>query len=170
MTATFGWHNHVSTTLSPWRHAPVALAALLVAQATIASVHLLVLNPLAAVPGVGLSEIYAGVRSEGESMGAVGVLACLALPVLLGVAVLALRGRRVVDDRLAVGVLLGLVAWAGVAGWFASIGPSMALADAYGLSGAPYDQWWMLPAALSAVALVTLVAREVRWLASGSTR
>lgn len=142
--------------------AQVALAAVLLAHAVISAVQVLVLNPLAAIPGRGLAEIYAGVTASGESMSVPTVFAALALPLVLGAAVLAQTARSSLSRTTSTGLLLGLVAFSAVTYWFASGGPAMALADAYLISGAPYSPWWMVPAGLSLAALATLAIRARR--------
>lgn len=59
-----------------------------VAYALLAAVQILVWNPQAAVPGVGLDQIYADVAATGESMAAGMVIAFLAVGPLLAIALL----------------------------------------------------------------------------------
>ena len=59
-----------------------------VAYALLAAVQILVWNPQAAVPGVGLAQIYADVAATGESMAAGMVIAFLAVGPLLAIALL----------------------------------------------------------------------------------
>ncbi len=142
--------------------AQVALAVVLLVHALLSAVQVLVLNPLAALPGRPLEEIYAGVTARGESMSVPTVVAALVLPLVLGVAVLAQTARSSLSRETSTGLLLGLVAFSAVTYWFASAGPAMALADAYLISGAPYSPLWMAPAGLSLAALATLAIRARR--------
>ena len=65
-----------------------------VAYALLAAVQILVWNPQAAVPGVGLDQIYADVAATGESMAAGMVIAFLAVGPLLAIALLVGAWRR----------------------------------------------------------------------------
>ena len=71
-----------------------------VAYALLAAVQILVWNPQAAVPGVGLDQIYADVAATGESMAAGMVIAFLAVGPLLAIALLVVLGHQVGDTRL----------------------------------------------------------------------
>ena len=68
-----------------------------VAYALLAAVQILVWNPQAAVPGVGLDQIYADVAATGESMAAGMVIAFLAVGPLLAIALLWLGARQLRD-------------------------------------------------------------------------
>ena len=71
-----------------------------VAYALLAAVQILVWNPQAAVPGVGLDQIYADVAATGESMAAGMVIAFLAVGPLLAIALLVVLGHQVGRGRL----------------------------------------------------------------------
>lgn len=122
------------------RRRPVVVAVVgtvvVVAYALLAAVQILVLNPLAAVPGAELSQIYADVSAAGESMGAPLVLAGLAVGPVVAVGLL-LRTRRRPDGeaRIVAVQYLALVALGAFGYFWASFGPGMALADTYGISG-----------------------------------
>lgn len=75
-----------------------------VAYALLAAVQILVWNPQAAVPGVGLDQIYADVAATGESMAAGMVIAFLAVGPLLAIALLVGVWRRPEGRASVVGV------------------------------------------------------------------
>ena len=72
--------------------------------ALLAAVQILVWNPQAAVPGVGLDQIYADVAATGESMAAGMVIAFLAVGPLLAIALLVGAWRRPEGRASVVGV------------------------------------------------------------------
>ena len=85
-----------------WRY---ALAFVLLAHAVSSAVQVLVLNPMAALPGRPLWQIYEGVTARGESMSVPTVVAALALPLVLGVAVLAQTARSSLSRETSTGLL-----------------------------------------------------------------
>ena len=122
--------SHASET--PNRQRPLVAAivgtVVIMAYALFAAVQILVLNPLAAVPGASLRDIYAHVAEAGESMGVLVVLASLAVGPGIAIALLvavwsgpATSVRRVALQYLAV-VALGALGY-----FWASFGPGMAL-------------------------------------------
>jgi hypothetical protein len=72
-------------------------AGTLFAYALLAAVQILVWNPLAAVPGAGLAQIYSEVAAAGESMGAGRVIAFLAVGPLAALALLAPRNDPLLE-------------------------------------------------------------------------
>lgn len=108
----------------------------MLAYALLAAVQILVWNPLAAVPGVGLDQIFAEVAAAGESMGAGMVIAFLAVGPLAALALLVGVGRRPDRRACVVGILfLVLLALGTPAHFWANFGPAVALADTYFVSG-----------------------------------
>lgn len=125
--------------------------------AVLAALQILVLNPLAAVPGATLDQIRTELAAAGESLGTPGVLVVMALGVAFaaGLLVLTLRGRlatRRVGRLYLVLLVLGTPAY-----WMASFGGGMSLADTYGISGADYSPWAMPLFLTSGAALLALV-------------
>ncbi len=132
------------------------------AYAAWALVQILVLNPMAAVPGVGLERIYAEVEAAGQSMGIRRVAAVLAIGPLMMLSVVILAALRPVPRWLPWVAGLSLLAVGPVAYWSASFAPSTALADTYAISGGDHSPWAWPLVAVSALALVALVAGGAR--------
>jgi len=125
------------------RSALLAATTLLVAL-VVATVHLVVWNPLAKVPGLELREIYAELAARGEvpaiGVGFVLVWAAGWVPlvlVLLAVAIFGNRGllRNLDERRVARTALAGLAAL-GFGVFVAGFSLGMSLADAFLTSGA----------------------------------
>lgn len=137
----------------------VALAgvAAVTLYAAFAAVQILVLNPLAAAPGLTLDEIHARMSDEGESLGPSMVLGILGAGVVLaiGVAVVAIlqKSRPLVTALCFLAVLTG-----GTPAYFvASFGPGMALADTFMISGADASHWALVLHLTSALSLLVAV-------------
>lgn len=132
---------------------------LVIAYALLALVQILVLNPLAAVPGAGLGEIYDGVAAAGESMSVPGVVVCLAVgpAIAFGLLRRVWRGPEV-QTRGVVAAYLALLALGAVAYFWASFGPGMSLADTYGISGGDHSPWAVPLHVTSGVGFVALIA------------
>lgn len=115
----------------------IAVAGVLAvtAYAVLSAVQILVLNPLAAVPGMSLAEIQAGMSEAGEEVNGVAVMVFLGTgPVLaLGAAVLIVRGRM--RPAAAAMMFLLIILFGAAAHFVASFGPGMAIADAFGVGG-----------------------------------
>lgn len=131
-----------------------------VAYAALAAVQILVLNPLAAVPGRTLPQIEAELARWGESLGTPRVLGLLGFGVTLAVALLvtAWLDKDPAPWDYALGYLAMLVLGA-PAYFVASFGAGMALADSFGISGGDHAPWALplyIASALALVALVTL--------------
>jgi len=126
------------------------------AYAMVAVLQVLVLNPLSAVPGQPLGQIYADVEAAGESMGVAFVILLLALGPGIGVALL-MRARKA-PRSVVTSWYLPLVAFGAPAYFWASFGPGLALADAYLASGGDHSAWVLVLYALSGLALVASIA------------
>ncbi|WP_394275435.1 hypothetical protein [Luteococcus sp.] len=132
----------------------IAGHALLVVTVALSLMQNLVLNPLAAVPGHSLGQIQAEVAAAGQSLDTGLVIA--AAVVYLGLATALLVRTR--------SAVLAAVLLAGVAPlhWFSSFGPGIALADTYGISGAPQAPWGWLVMALALAGGGVLLAMASR--------
>lgn len=129
-----------------------------VAYALLAAVQILVLNPLAAVPGAELSQIYADVAAAGESMGAPLVLASLAVGPIVAIGLLVRTWRRSDGEaRIVATQYLALVALGALGYFWASFGPGIALADTYLISGGDHSEWSAPLRATSGVAFVVFL-------------
>jgi len=136
------------------------------AYAAFAAVQILVLNPLAAAPGLTLDEIDSEMANAGESLSKGAMFFILGIGVVLAVVVAVVSigaGTHPLVPTIGFLVLLML----GTIGYFAaSFGAGMALADTFGISGADYSPWarpLYAVSALSAVALVVVgIVRAVR--------
>ncbi|UNK71235.1 hypothetical protein [Microbacterium sp. H1-D42] len=139
--------------------------AVVTAYAALAAVQILVLNPLAAVPGAQLGAIYAEMAAAGETMPVVQTLVFLALGVVIAVvvAVLSIRSRL---DALVTALLFCIVLALGVPAYFvASFGPGMNLADTFAISGADGSPWaapLYIVSLLASGAIVGLAVRLAR--------
>lgn len=135
---------------------PFTLGALAVVGA--GALHIWVWNPLAAMPGRSLEQIYSAMRAAGESPDVVGVLAwavfwgvsALAPPVLSAIPRIA---PFFTAHRIAV---LGLLTIGGAATFhvWAGFGMGMSLADAFGDSGGDAAVSGPIIAILGQIALV----------------
>lgn len=127
------------------------------AYAALAAVQILVLNPLAAAPGLTLDEIGAEMASVGEGLGQGAMFFVLGIGVVLAVvlAVVSVGGNaRPLVPTIGFLVLLML----GAIGYFAaSFGAGMGLADTFGISGADYSPWALPLYAVSVLSGVALV-------------
>ncbi|MEJ1087892.1 hypothetical protein WDU99_06135 [Microbacterium sp. Mu-80] len=130
-----------------------------------AAVQILVLNPLAAVPGASLAEVYAEMAAVGERMPVTGVLVFLGIGVVIAVvvAVLSIRSRL---DATVTALLFASVLALGVPAYFlASFGPGMSVADAFMVSGADLTPWaapLYIVSLLASGAIVGLAVRLAR--------
>ena len=127
----------MSDSATPTHRRSMAKAAvgtgLVVAYAFLAALQILVLNPLASVPGKNLGEIYAEVEAAGESMGVWVVIANLLLGPAIAITLLVLRARRrpMQPARATAIPYLALLVLGAPAYFWASFGPGMSLADTF---------------------------------------
>lgn len=112
-----------------------------VLYATLGAVQILVLNPLAAVPGKSIAEIRAGMSEAGEVIDTGMVLGIFGLGVLIALGVAALAIKDAAPARLTVLLYCAVLVMGAPAYFIASFGPGMSLADAYGISGGDYSPW-----------------------------
>jgi hypothetical protein len=137
-------------------------ALLVMAYATLAAVQILVLNPLAAVPGKSLGRIHADMAAMNESPGSAMTLTILGAGVALALVVLLLLTvRSDSTPTAAVVAYLTMLAFGAPAYFIASFGPGMSLADTYGIGGADYSRWALPLYAISLLSVVALVAVAV---------
>lgn len=127
-----------------------------------ALVQILVLNPLAAVPGVSLEQIYAEVDAAGQSMDVWLVAVFLAIGPLAMLATLVLAVLHPLPRWLPAVAGLSLLTVGPLVYWWASIAPSMGLADTYFISGGDHSPWAWPLVAVSVLALVVLVVSGLR--------
>jgi hypothetical protein len=123
----------------------------------------LVWNPLAAVPGASLDEIYAALDAADETLGAPQVIAWSAVGVAL--AVVALIGtilRRAPRPRHVIAGYLALVVLAAPSHWFVAFTGGMGIADAFATSGGDHAPWGGMLYLASGLALLALVGLAVR--------
>jgi len=134
---------------------------LVLGYAAFAAVQILVLNPLAAVPGSTLAEIHRDLGDAGESLMPASVFPILGIGVVLALVFLIRMPADAQGPRstvIAYAVLLML----GAPGYFlASFGAGMALADTYGISGADASSWSMVLFVVSVLSSLTAAALTV---------
>ncbi|MGO4488792.1 hypothetical protein [Microbacterium sp. 2RAF4] len=128
------------------------------AYAALAAVQILVLNPLAAAPGLTLEEIRFEMSGAGESLMLGQVFLILGVGVVLAVVLSIVVVATGVHPLVAAMCFLALL-MLGVIGYFAaSFGAGMGLADTFGISGADYSPWARPLYAVSALSATALVA------------
>lgn len=127
-----------------------------------ALVQILVLNPLWAVPGTPLRQIYAEVEAAGQSMDVWIVFSFLAFGPLATLAIVLLAAVRPLAWWIPSVVGLGLLTLGPLAYWWASVAPAIGLADTYFISGGNHSPWVWPLVAVSALALLGLVVLGVR--------
>ncbi|SJN16432.1 hypothetical protein FM119_00525 [Mycetocola reblochoni REB411] len=142
-------------------------AVVTIGYAALGLAQILVLNPLAAVPGMELDQIRAVMATRGERIDAwppvTFAVVGAGLAVVIVVATLAGRPR---PTTVLLFVSLGLVGGA-PAYWIASFGAGMSLADAFAIGGGDVSPWAVPLYAVSAVALVTALVLPVARAARG---
>ena len=132
------------------------------AYAALAALQILVLNPLAAVPGASLGGIYAEMDAVGETMPVTMPLLMLGVGVAAAVVVAVLSIRSRLEPAHSALLFLLLLIF-GTPGYFvASFGPGMSIADAFGLGGADHSRWSLLLYAVSLAAAVGAVVLAMR--------
>ncbi|CAH0248782.1 hypothetical protein SRABI76_03188 [Microbacterium oxydans] len=131
------------------------------AYAAFAAVQILVLNPLAAAPGLSLDEIRAQMSGAGEGLGGEGVFFVLGIGVVMAVGV-ALAAIVTKAPPIIPGMSMLALLMLGTLGYFvASFGPGMGLADTFGISGADASPWARPLYAVSALAAIAVVVGGV---------
>lgn len=135
----------------------IAGTAVTIAYAYLAVLQILVLNPLAAVPGAGLEQIWADLAAANESLGVPGVLLGMTVGPVVALTLLvhALWGTDPSPRNVAT-AYLALLAFGAPAYFVASLGAGMALADTYGISGGDHSPWAQLLHATSGIAFLGL--------------
>lgn len=152
-------------TLSPGRTPVVAVGVIaVIVYAALAALQILVLNPLAAVPGSSLAAIYAEMDAASETMPVTMPLLILAFGVAAAivVAVLSIRSRLEPAHSALLFLLLLVL---GAPGYFvASFGPGMNLADTFMIGGADHSRWSLVLFAVSlgAAAAAVVLALTMR--------
>ncbi|MHC5557910.1 hypothetical protein [Kocuria sp. U4B] len=141
------------------------------AYAGLGVVHLLVLNPLAAVPGTGLGVIYDQVHQAGQSMGVtLAVLWALVLAGLSGAVLRQARRPGGFDRAQVLLANLALVVVGAPSLFVVSFGSGMSLADTFGTSGGDHAPWALVLYLVSALAAVVFLGTAgTRRRAAGAT-
>ena len=134
----------------------------IILYAVLAALQILALNPLAAVPGAGLSEIYGGISQAGESPGIPLTLTVLGGGIVLALALAALLLRNRATTPLAAAMAyLFMLALGAPALFIASFPSGMAVADTFLVSGGDHSGWSMALYLFSAVALTAAAALAI---------
>ncbi|WP_313354579.1 hypothetical protein [Microbacterium sp.] len=149
---------------SPIRTSSIVVVGVLAvaAYAALAAVQILVLNPLAAVPGEKIAAIYADMDAAGETMPVTMPLLILGIGVAAAivVAVLSIRSRL---EPAHSALLFLLLLMLGAPGYFvASFGPGMNLADTFMIGGADYSRWSLVLFAVSLAAAAAAVVLALK--------
>ncbi|MGX1792545.1 hypothetical protein ACWIDW_06335 [Microbacterium sp. NPDC055312] len=133
-----------------------------IVYAALAALQILVLNPVAAVPGSSLAAIYAEMDAAGETMPVTMPLLILGFGVAAAivVAVLSIRSRLEPAHSALLFLLLLVL---GAPGYFvASFGPGMNLADTFMIGGGDYSRWSLVLFAVSLAAAAAAVMLALR--------
>lgn len=133
-----------------------------IVYAALAALQILVLNPVAAVPGSSLAAIYAEMDAAGETMPVTMPLLILGFGVAAAivVAVLSIRSRLEPAHSALLFLLLLVL---GAPGYFvASFGPGMNLADTFMIGGGDYSKWSLVLFAVSLAAAAAAVVLALR--------
>jgi hypothetical protein len=140
----------------------VAVSGTLVvtAYAALLAVNALVLDPLAAVPGKSLPEIYAGVDAIGmdSRQDVVAVLVTAGIGVVLAVTITVIALRKRMPAPVVAVCHLALLALGAVATFQSGFFLGMDVADAFGVSGGAHGPWAGVLYGTSLVALVAIPA------------
>lgn len=110
-------------------------AVAVAAYAVWGALQIIVLTPLAAVPGRSLAEIRGGMAAAGESPSDAGPVMFLVLGVVIAAVVAVLVIRTSADPQLAALLFLAVLTLGAPALFIASFGPGMSLSDTYFVSG-----------------------------------
>lgn len=137
-------------------------ALAVVVYAIWAAVHILVVNPLAAVPGWELDEIYGAMADAGEDFSVAWVLGFLVFGVLLAVAAAWVCIATKAPPIVAASGPLALLVLGAPAYFIASFGPGMSLADTFGISGGSHSPGNLPLYATSALAAVAIIIGGIR--------
>ncbi|MDP9983722.1 hypothetical protein J2W14_003145 [Pseudarthrobacter oxydans] len=156
----------------PKRRAVIAAgigSAALAAYSIAGAFQTLVWNPLAAVPGATLGEIYAALDDADESLGAPRVIAWSVVGVALAaVALIAAILAKAPRASCVIAGYLALIVLAAPSHWFVAFTGGMGIADAFATSGGDHAPWGGLLYTASGLALLALVGMAVqgKWLRS----
>jgi len=122
-------------------------------------VQALVLNPLAAVPGLSLDEIYADLRAAGANLTLDTVLVTIIAaigPLLAIVAAVIGLGKRLPPLTM-LALFLVILALGGVATFYSGFAVGMDVADTYMTTGGDHSGWDRVLYVTSLAALVALI-------------
>jgi hypothetical protein len=140
----------------------VAGLLLVAGYAVAGTLHVLLWNPLAAVPGATVAEIHAVMDGANETLAAPAVLAWAAIGISLSAVVLIAAMRRSIPGGTAAALDLLLLVLAAPSHWMASFPAGMGLADAFAISGGDYAPWGKVLYTVSAISLAGLLAGVIR--------
>ncbi|WP_346924702.1 hypothetical protein [uncultured Arthrobacter sp.] len=133
-------------------------SSVLTAYSIAGACQILVWNPLAAVPGATLSEIYAALDAAGETLGAPRVIAWSAVGVALAlVALISTILERAPRARQVVAGYLALVVLAAPSHMFVAFTGGVGIADAFATSGGDHAPWGGMLYLASGLALLILL-------------
>ncbi|HSL36877.1 MAG TPA: hypothetical protein VK883_08615 [Arthrobacter sp.] len=156
----------------PKRRAVIAAgigSAALAAYSITGAFQTLVWNPLAAVPGATLGEIYAALDDADESLGAPRVIVWSVVGVALAaVALIATILTKAPRASCVIAGYLAFIVLAAPSHWFVAFTGGMGIADAFATSGGDHAPWGGLLYTASGLALLALVGLAIRGKSSRS--
>ncbi|MFK0004563.1 hypothetical protein [Paenarthrobacter sp. NPDC090522] len=133
-----------------------------VAYAVAGAFQILVWNPLAAVLGMALADIYSAVDRAKESLAIPRVLVWSVVGIASGAAVLVAALRRPLSVRTVLALELLVLILGAPSHWMASFPAGMGLADTFAISGGDYSPWGRLLYGVSALSLISLTTLAFR--------
>ncbi|WP_294981511.1 hypothetical protein [uncultured Microbacterium sp.] len=133
--------------------------AVVAVYAAWAAIHILIVNPLAAMPGHTVGEIHDTMTAAKQWSGPLRVYITLAIGPVLAIAALIITVRRS-DLSVAsiVSVYLTLIVLGAPGYFWASFDIGMGMADTFQINGGDYSPWAAPLYALSFATLVALIA------------
>ncbi|MGI9821722.1 hypothetical protein [Agromyces sp. Marseille-Q5079] len=132
------------------------------AYAGLGALQILVLNPMAAVPGLALDEIHTTLEAAGESLSPVPVVTFVGLGLLLAAGVWLYAAAASSASPRVVAVMVLLILAFGAPAYFAASFPAgMALADTFAISGGDHSGWSMLLYLTSSAAFVSVIVLPI---------
>ncbi|KQM81574.1 hypothetical protein ASE68_16405 [Agromyces sp. Leaf222] len=132
------------------------------AYAGLGALQILVLNPLAAAPGLALDEIHATLEAAGESVSPLPVIIFVGFGLLLAIGVWLYAAAASSASPQVVAVIVLLILACGAPAYFAASFPAgMALADTFAISGGDHSRWANVLYLTSAAAFVAAIVLPV---------
>jgi len=132
------------------------------AYAGLGALQILVLNPMAAAPGLTLDQIHATMEATGESVSPLPVVIFVGFGLLLAIGVWLNAAASSSASPQVVAVMVLLILAFGAPAYFAASFPTgMALADTFAISGGDHSRWSNVLYLTSSAAFVSAIVLPV---------